>query len=65
MYLLGTSPLKIPVLLLSLVAGIFISLNSYSPIPMRKSRGLTMLPYMVDEIKKRVEIIEKWEEETE
>jgi hypothetical protein len=64
MYLLGTSPLKIPILLLSLVAGIFISLNSYSPIPMRKSRGITMLPYMVDEIKKRVEIIEQWEEKT-
>ena len=63
-FLLGTEPIKVPILLLSIVIGFFLSLNSYSSIPLRKSRGLTMLPHMVDEIKKRVKIIEKWDEQT-
>ena len=64
-FLLGTLPFKVPILLFSLVAGIFLSLHSYGSILWRKSHALMMLPYMVDEIKKRVEIIEKWDEETE
>lgn len=61
-FMLGTEPIKIPILIVSIIIGFFLSIDSYSSIPLRKSRGYMMLPHMVDEIKKRVEIIEKWEE---
>lgn len=62
LFMLGTEPIKIPIILVSLVLGFFLSINSYSSIPLRKSRGLTMLPHMENEVKKRVEIIEQWED---
>lgn len=60
-FLLGTEPIKIPILLFSLVAGFFLSLNSFNSIPSRKSRGYMMIPHMEEDLKNRVKIIERWD----
>ncbi len=62
LFTLTTEPFKFPIMFVSIVIGFFISLDFCSSIPLRKSRGLTMLPHMENEVKKRVEIIEQWED---
>jgi len=41
--------------------GFFFTINERSSVRARKSRGLTMLPNMKNELRKIIETIEKWD----
>ena len=44
-----------------ILLGFFFTINERSSVRARKSRGLTMLPNMKNELRKIIETIEKWD----
>ena len=62
LYLLEVSRFNVPIVIISLIGGFFLSLNDYSSVAQRKSRGLTILPIMENTVKKYAKNIEKWED---
>ena len=64
LYILSRIPLEkfnLPFFIILTIITICIFLTFYTPISQQRSRGLTLLPLMEKEIKKRVETIEQWE----
>ena len=59
--LLKSAMFNILILIISLFLGFFFTINERSSVRARKSRGLTMLPNMKNELRKIIEIIEKWD----
>jgi len=60
--LLKRAMFNISTLIISLLLGFFITINERSSVKARKSRGLTMLPHMKNELRKAIETIEKWDD---
>lgn len=60
--LLEKAQFNVPIVIISLLGGFFLSLNRCSSVPQRKSRGLTILPIMENTVKKYAKNIEKWED---
>ena len=59
--LLATTPIKLVVLLFSVLVSVLLSLGYFDAFPLRKSRGYMMLPYMEEDLKNHVKIIERWD----
>ena len=59
--LLKSAMFNILILIISLLLGFFFTINERSSVRARKSRGLTMLPNMKNELRKIIETIEKWD----
>ena len=59
--LLKSAMFNILILIISLLLGFFFTINKRSSVRARKSRGLTMLPNMKNELRKIIETIEKWD----
>ena len=68
LYLLLSIPFDVfifrfPLFLLAIAISLAVFLNSDSPLAAQKSRALIMMPIMKNELKRRVQIIEKWEDQ--
>lgn len=67
LYLLMSIPFHVfifnfPLFLIAVAIALVVFLDADTPLAAQKSRGLTMLPYMENEIKIRVKNIEQWED---